>query len=1041
LWFLKLRNPKSKIRNALGFREYLKIKKGGLLLETKITKIKKWVLKAILPLFLACLYLFPLSKQEVRATSYNVVLIVSDEHNPFVSSVYGYPGISTPVMSWMAQNGTVYQNAYSPSPLCMPMRSALMSGLRVNENQCYSNCNLNLYPSFPSYGKILKDQGIYTAYIGKTDVYDKGANLGFSEMLKAGDRDVPGDTLIRRNPLDIRTDGADRAGDWGVKATAFDGDLDKIDRAVTWLQNTASGLSQPWVLVVNLDNPHFPQYATQAFWDMYPNGGDLPQYGGDQPSGNHPYALDLRAHFECDQFGDTNTRGLRRGYLADVSFVDQQLGRVRDILQQTGLAANTNFIYSADHGEMRGKFGMWWKCSLYEDSVRVPCLAYGPGFISGAVVATPVDSHDIRAAIFRAVGTTQPTGWHGTPLQDIPVNDPQRVVFSEYHGHGTRAGAFMIRKGNWKLIYNLAAPHQLFDLSLDPNELTNVYSQNPAKAAELEAELRNICSPETENTRAFAFQDAQIVKIDRAAITGKYTYAPYITNIKLENGTVLSSETELFKDDFEDGDQSGWTVFNGTWTVVQDTASNKTLKSNDSANTGKIYRGQSAWTDYTVESKIKISSWSGSSGRIGLMGRYADNNNHYFMYLDNTNQITIAKKVGGTVSTLATSVAQIITIPDKWHIYKMVLKGGNIKAYVDDTMVVETSDSSLTAGCAGCYTQSQIALFDNVTAQSFAESNNAPPNTQKIIVTFSEHMKTSTLTSGNIQVKIGGTPVAYSGVYGGQSKEYTMTFSPSLANGTTFNITVNSNVQNYTGQAADVPYNLTFTTAVDLTTPTPTPLFTATPTVVPTATPDSSLKGWWKFDETSGTIASDSSGNGKDGTVYGATWTTAGKSNGALDFDGVDDYVGLPNIVNPSATNFTVVAWVKLDVSAGSNSQIILQQEGTTGRSWLYRRSSDGKLATFLGNVATLSSGTITTGSWYHVAVVNNGGAVQLYFNGQPDGSASRTLESATGNMRVGRHKTPDTVNEEWDGIIDQVRIYNRALTAAEVLGLYDSGS
>lgn len=1001
------------------------------------------MLKTVLSLVLACFYLFPVNKQEVLATSHNVVLLISDEHNPLVSSPYGHPTVSTPIMNWMAQNGTLYQNAYCASPLCMPSRSCFMSGFRVNENQCYSNCNLNLYPSFPSFGKVLKDQGIYTVYIGKVDVYDKGASLGFSEMLKAGDRALPGDTWIRRNPLDIRTDGAERADEWGVSATAFDSDLDKVNRAITWLQTTAPGLSQPWVLVVNVENPHFPQYATQAFWDMYPNGGDLPPYGGDQPSGNHSYARDLRDHFECDQFGDANIRGLRRGYLADVSFVDQQLGRLRDTLQQSGLSASTNLIYTADHGEMRGKFGMWWKCSLYEDSALVPCLASGPDFANGVMVTTPVDSHDIRAAIFKSVGKTQPSGWHGVPLQDIPVNDPQRVVFSEYHGHGTRSGAFMIRKGNWKLIYNMAAPHQLFDLSVDPNELNNIYSQNPTKAAELEVELRNICSPETENSRAFAFQNAQIAKIDRGAITGNYTYTPYVTNIKLENGTILSSENELFKDDFEDGDQNGWTVFNGTWTVVQDTATNKTLKSNDSTSTGKIYRGQSAWTDYTVEAKIKISSWSGASGRIGLMGRYVDNNNHYFIYLDITNQVTIAKKVSGTVTVLATSTAQSITMADQWHIFKMVFKGNNIKAYVDDAMVVEAGDSSITEGCAGCYTQYQVAHFDEVIAQSFTESNTAPLNTQKVVITFSEHMKVSTLTTGNIQVKNGETPVTYSGAYGGQSKEYTMTFTPPLANGTTFNITVNSNVQNYTGQAADLPYNLTFTTAVDTSTPSPTPLFTPTstptPTATPTSTPDSNLKGYWKFDETSGTTAYDSSGNGKDGIVNGAVWTTGGKSNGALDFDGVDDYVSLPNIVNPSATNFTATAWVKLDSSFGSN-QTILQQEGTSGRGWLYRTTNTGQLSSFLGNATTSSTGVINTGAWYYVAVVLNGGTIQLYLNGQPDGSATRTMESSTGNMRVGRHKNSSTNNEEWDGIIDQVRIYDRALTITEIQNLYNSG-
>ena len=158
---------------------------------------------------------------------------------------------------------------------------------------------------------------------------------------------------------------------------------------------------------------------------------------------------------------------------------------------------------------------MWWKCTLYEDSVRVPMLAAGPDFRRGVRVNTPTDLHDLRAAVFRAAGREQPEGWLGTPLGEIPESDPERAVFSEYHGHGTRSGAYMIRKGDWKLIYYMAAPHQLFNLARDPDELDNLYARAPEKAAELEAELRGVCDPEEENRRADEFQRAQLAEIDR----------------------------------------------------------------------------------------------------------------------------------------------------------------------------------------------------------------------------------------------------------------------------------------------------------------------------------------------------------------------------------------------------------------------------------------------------------------------------------------------------------------------------------------------
>ncbi|MFO7958295.1 MAG: hypothetical protein R6X33_14510 [Candidatus Brocadiia bacterium] len=161
---------------------------------------------------------------------------------------------------------------------------------------------------------------------------------------------------------------------------------------------------------------------------------------------------------------------------------------------------------------MLGKFGMWWKCSLYEDSARVPLLAAGPDFPSGVAVETPVQLLDLQAELFRIFGANRPEAWHGRPLADA-TEEPNRVAFCEYHGHGTRSGAYMVRKGDWKLIYCMEAPNRLFNLREDPEELDNRCADEPEKAAELEAELRRICSPERENRRAHAFEEAQLAAV------------------------------------------------------------------------------------------------------------------------------------------------------------------------------------------------------------------------------------------------------------------------------------------------------------------------------------------------------------------------------------------------------------------------------------------------------------------------------------------------------------------------------------------------
>ncbi len=446
----------------------------------------------------------------------NTVLIISDEHNPFYSSVYGHPFVKTPNMERLARNGTLFRNAYCPSPLCLPSRSAFLAGRRVHDIQCYSNCNINLRHDFTSYGAAMDEQGVHSTYIGKTDVYDDGENLGFTEMIYPENRDIPGDVNFNRRPLSIRADGARRASAYGPREKGeYIKDLKMVDTAIEWISTKSLSLTEPWVLTVNVLNPHFPQYCTQELWDMYPEGENLPEYGPGCESANHPYARDLRDHFQTDFFSEEQVKGIRRGYLACITFVDQQIGRVIEALEKAGIIDSTNIIYTSDHGDMMGKFGMWWKCSLYEDSVRIPCIASGPDFKKGNIVNTPVDLLDVQASLFKATGAKRPEGWTGKPLQDIPEDDKERVVFSEYHGHGTRSGAYMIRKGDWKLVYYMEAPHQLFNLIEDPDELRNVYGEFPEKAAELEKELRSICSPEEENEKAHLFQDEQLKMIQQ----------------------------------------------------------------------------------------------------------------------------------------------------------------------------------------------------------------------------------------------------------------------------------------------------------------------------------------------------------------------------------------------------------------------------------------------------------------------------------------------------------------------------------------------
>lgn len=226
------------------------------------------------------------------------------------------------------------------------------------------------------------------------------------------------------------------------------------------------------------------------------------------------------------------------------------------------------------------------------------------------------------------------------------------------------------------------------------------------------------------------------------------------------------------------------------------------------------------------------------------------------------------------------------------------------------------------------------------------------------------------------------------------------------------------------------------------TTSTPTPTSTATPTPTPTPTPaatPSNLVGFWKLDDGTGTTAVDSSGNGYSGTLYnGAAWST-GKYNGALSFDGTDDYV---NLGNPSGLQITgamtLSAWVYIDTFT-NNGRIIAKQGNSSNRGWTLNVEGTGcgsfQIASNASTAVIVNSGALTAGQWVHLAgVYEPGTALRIYVNGVLNNSNTTAIPSSQYNnsLNVNIGRRPDN-SCYFDGKIDEVRVYNRALSASEI--------
>lgn len=214
--------------------------------------------------------------------------------------------------------------------------------------------------------------------------------------------------------------------------------------------------------------------------------------------------------------------------------------------------------------------------------------------------------------------------------------------------------------------------------------------------------------------------------------------------------------------------------------------------------------------------------------------------------------------------------------------------------------------------------------------------------------------------------------------------------------------------------------------------------------------PTTGLMGYWTLNEGIGTTAQDSSGNGNAGTINGATWTT-GKIGGALSFNGSDDFVNLGNDLSLHVNdNVSIVAWIKATPSSDTSWKRILttsSQFVPDGYGMAYRPSDKKLIGGFGGSSPSgqytyASNVEIANNIWTHVAMtVSNGNIIKIYINGteatnSAQESTSITFDSGTGVYIGIRHN--HSSSHAFNGLIDEVRIYNMTLSASDVVSIYN---
>ena len=249
-------------------------------------------------------------------------------------------------------------------------------------------------------------------------------------------------------------------------------------------------------MVASFTHPHDPYVTRRQYWDLY-DGVDIPLPRVGLAEEPHPHTKRLMhvSDMANATITEDDVRRARRAYYGNVSYVDDWTGRLLATLDALHLRNDTVVMLVADHGDLLGEHGLWYKMSFFEDAVRIPLVVHAPARFAAGRVAAPVSLVDVLPTLADLAGAPAPVQpLAGTSLVPLlnqasttsAVEATERTVVGEYMAEGSIAPVVMLRRGEWKFIHSPVDPDQLFHLASDPDEVRNL-AQDPTHAATLAA--------------------------------------------------------------------------------------------------------------------------------------------------------------------------------------------------------------------------------------------------------------------------------------------------------------------------------------------------------------------------------------------------------------------------------------------------------------------------------------------------------------------------------------------------------------------------
>ena len=406
----------------------------------------------------------------------DVLLIVLDDANDWVGYLGGHPGALTPHIDRLAESAVAFTNAHCTAPLCQPSRTQLLYGRRARGYE------LEPDSAVPALTELFAAQGYRV--IGGGKVFHEGNREHFAEYFEPPAAPEPPGSQ-KENLLESERD----IGKFDWEPLAVDDAAMPDHQLVTWaIERLAAPPSEPLFLAVGLKKPHLPWYLPAAYFERHPlDAVTLPEGIEGDLDDLPPAAQRLAQDTSLDAQLGASERGREhavQGYLAALSFADEQVGRLLAALAASPRGRSAIVVLLSDHGLHLGEKTHWRKQSLWEDGTRVPLLVRAPG-IGAGVSAQPVDLSAIYPTLAELAQIPLPPGADGRSLAPL-LADPEGAW--PHVAVTVKEDGAALRDLRYRYIRYRDGGEELYDHEVDPHEWHNL-ARDPGEAGTL-ARLR-----------------------------------------------------------------------------------------------------------------------------------------------------------------------------------------------------------------------------------------------------------------------------------------------------------------------------------------------------------------------------------------------------------------------------------------------------------------------------------------------------------------------------------------------------------------------